>query len=154
MLRSIITVGLAAHSVVAECPAFGEPPSHHPYVSARRKLDANAQHHRRALASISFADVKEDLKALMTGPADPSWPSDYGHYGPFFIRLSWHNAGSYRAWDGRGGSVPVPGAAFLIRVDMRLFSSRGALSLGQPSRCEAPEVPKPIRDLATLGDCR
>lgn len=70
-------------------------PNHHPY-----GVDSD---YIREVKDLDVDAVIKDLKELMKTPQD-WWPADFGHYGPLFVRLSWHSAGSYRIHDGRGGA--------------------------------------------------
>ncbi len=70
-------------------PALNPMDATFDYVTEFKKLDLDA--------------LKHDLTALMTD-SQPWWPADYGHYGPLFIRMAWHSAGTYRTGDGRGGA--------------------------------------------------
>ncbi len=54
--------------------------------------------------SLNLEEVKKDILITLTTSQD-WWPADYGNYGPFFIRMAWHGAGTYRVYDGRGGRM-------------------------------------------------
>ena len=62
----------------------------------------NGFDYRKEFQTLDYDALKQDLNNLMTDSQD-WWPADYGHYGPFFIRMTWHAAGTYRTTDGRGG---------------------------------------------------
>jgi len=53
--------------------------------------------------SLDLTALKQDIYDLMSDSQE-WWPADYGHYGPFFIRMAWHSSGTYRTYDGRGGA--------------------------------------------------
>jgi catalase-peroxidase len=102
----------------SECPfhhTAGSGPSNRDWWPNQLNLDILRQHssksnpmggdfnYRREFKSLDLKAVKKDLTALMTDSQD-WWPADYGHYGPLFIRMAWHAAGTYRTGDGRGGA--------------------------------------------------
>jgi catalase-peroxidase len=71
--------------------------------SAKTDPMGQAFDYAKEFKTLDFGAVKKDLHALMTDSQD-WWPADFGHYGPLFIRMSWHAAGTYRIGDGRGGA--------------------------------------------------
>src|SRR3954468_10477071 len=94
--------------------AAGGGTSNHDWWPNELRIDLLAQHSSRSnpmgedfdyakeFQSLDLAAVKKDLAALMTD-SQSWWPADFGHYGPLFIRMAWHSAGTYRTLDGRGG---------------------------------------------------
>ena len=102
----------------AKCPfsqATGAGTTNQDWWPQRLRVDLLHQHssksdplgadfdYAEAFKSLDLAAVKKDLAALMTDSQD-WWPADFGHYGPLFIRMAWHSAGTYRIGDGRGGA--------------------------------------------------
>ena len=73
----------------------------HQHDTKTNPMGANFDY-RSEFEKIDYDSLKKDLNNLMTDSQD-WWPADYGHYGPFFIRMTWHAAGTYRSTDGRGG---------------------------------------------------
>ena len=74
----------------------------HQHSSMSNPMDPDFDY-ARAYKSLDFEAVKQDLRVLMTDSQE-WWPADFGHYGPLFIRMAWHSAGTYRIFDGRGGA--------------------------------------------------
>jgi catalase-peroxidase len=109
---------MATDTPETKCPfsqATGAGTTNQDWWPTRLRMDLLHQHSARsdplatdfdypaAFRSLDLAAVKKDLAALMTDSQD-WWPADFGHYGPLFIRMAWHSAGTYRIGDGRGGA--------------------------------------------------
>jgi catalase-peroxidase len=110
---AVLSVAAAVHAAPAE--AAGRPTSNQFWWPEKLELSPLRQHgaesnpmgedfnYAEEFKKLDLDAVKKDIEALMK-KSQPWWPADYGHYGPFFIRMAWHSAGTYRLGDGRGGA--------------------------------------------------
>jgi catalase-peroxidase len=117
LTTSLVALAIAALPLVptAAVSAQGEPRSNQFWWPEQLDLSPLRQHaaesnplgadfdYAKAFASLDLNAVKQDIKQVLTTSQD-WWPADYGNYGPFFIRMAWHSAGTYRVSDGRGGA--------------------------------------------------
>ncbi len=114
-LMSAVAVAVALSVPSGAAFALGEPKSNEFWWPDTLNLQPLRDHavesnpygenfdYAAAFAEVDLEELKTDLKAVMKDSQD-WWPADWGHYGPFFIRMAWHSAGTYRTSDGRGGA--------------------------------------------------
>ena len=114
-IAALLTIGMVSGLPGNLAAAQGHAPDNEYWWPNRLNLDPLRQHSRasappggdfdyaEAFESLDLDAVKADLEELMT-TSQPWWPADFGHYGPLFIRMAWHSAGTYRTIDGRGGA--------------------------------------------------
>jgi catalase-peroxidase len=114
-LLAALAVALSPFATISVAHAQSKPMSNREWWPEQLNLQPLRQHnatsnpmgkdfnYAEAFKTLDLAAVKKDIAALMTASQD-WWPADYGHYGPFFIRMAWHSAGTYRVADGRGGA--------------------------------------------------
>src|SRR6185369_14382106 len=103
-----VTAGTRRHTVAGAPTNAGWWPEQlnlkilHQHSALSNPMD-QAFDYAREFQTLDLNAVIQDLHVVMTDSQD-WWPADYGHYGPFFIRMAWHSAGTYRIGDGRGGA--------------------------------------------------
>ncbi|USH05207.1 catalase/peroxidase HPI [Grimontia kaedaensis] len=113
--RTLLSIALTGTLISAPAMAQGEPKSNQFWWPDQLNLAPLRDHgqesnpfgesfdYASAFEQLDLNQVKKDISDVLT-TSQPWWPADYGHYGPFFIRMAWHAAGTYRVHDGRGGA--------------------------------------------------
>ena len=114
-LLAALAIALSPFATISVAHAQSKPMSNQEWWPEQLNLQPLRQHNATSnpmgkdfnyaeeFKKLDLAAVKKDIAALMTASQD-WWPADYGHYGPFFIRMAWHSAGTYRVADGRSGA--------------------------------------------------